>query len=68
MIILLNLANHFEEEIIEFFTGFKNSVVGIIMDFYTKLVDTFGETPTNILLMGLGFFILIYVLLKIINR
>ena len=42
MIILLNLANHFEEEIIEFFTGVKNSVVGIIMDFYTKLVDTFG--------------------------
>ena len=53
MIILLNLANHFEEEIIEFFTGVKNSVVGIIMDFYTKLVDAFNKDDTNCFLITL---------------
>ena len=61
---LEGLKEDFEDllrDFMRFFESLKEMV-------YDNLVDKFGATPINILLMGLGFLLLMLILSKIISN
>ena len=62
-----------------FFEGLKEDFQDLLKDFerfflsikemvYDNLVDKFGATPINILLMGIGFLLIMLILSKIISN
>ena len=53
------------EDLLRDFMRFFESIKELV---YDNLVDKFGETPINILLMGIGFLLLMLILSKIINH
>lgn len=53
------------EDLLRDFAKFFESIKELV---YDNLVDKFGETPINILLLGLGFLMLMLVLAKIIGN
>ena len=53
------------EDVLRDFTRFFQSIKEMV---YDNLVDKFGATPINMLLMGLGFLILMLILSKIISN
>lgn len=65
---LLDFAKNLERDIVDFFTNAKFFIINLVTDFYDGLVDMFGEMPTNIILITLIAVIVMYILLKIINR
>lgn len=65
---LLDFAKNLERDIVDFFINAKFFIINLVTDFYDGLVDMFGEMPTNIILITLIAVIVMYILLKIINR
>lgn len=53
------------EDLLRDFMRFFESIKELV---YDNLVDKFGETPINILMMGIGFLLLMLILSKIINH
>ena len=81
---MLNVLNLYlldkeKSGIMKFLEGLKEDLLDVIEDFgdffmdikdvvYGGLVDKVGETPVNLLLIGLGFLVIMLVCLKIINH
>ncbi len=59
-----NLPN----QISEFFNQAKNYIIGIGMTIYDNLVSIMGETPAKMTIMVVVVALILFVLLKIINR
>lgn len=53
------------EDLLQDFMRFFESIKELV---YDNLVDKFGETPINIMLMGVGFLLLMLILSKIISH
>lgn len=75
----LYLLDKEKNGIMKFLEGLKEDLLDVIEDFgdffmdikdviYGGLVDKVGETPVNLLLIGLGFLVIMLVCLKIINH
>ena len=64
----LDFISNLEGELVTFFYNIKYFILDFINDFYTGLVDVFGEIPTNIILIAFVSLLVIYILLNIINR
>ena len=75
----LYLLDKEKSGIMKFLEGLKEDLLDVIEDFgdffmdikdvvYGGLVDKVGETPVNLLLIGLGFLVIMLVCLKIINH
>lgn len=59
---------NFEEEVMGIFNGIKTFIMDIGMQIYGTLVDLMGEMPAKMTLMTAGIALVIFILLKIINR
>lgn len=59
-----NLPN----QISDFFTNVKNYLVSVGLTIYDNLVSIMGETPAKMTIMVAVIAIILFVLLKIINR
>lgn len=75
----LYLLDKEKSGIMKFLEGLKEDLLDVIEDFgdffmdikdvvYGGLVDKVGETPVNLLLIGVGFLVIMLVCLKIINH
>lgn len=53
------------EDLLRDFVKFFESIKELV---YDNLVDKFGETPINIMLMGIGFLLIMLILSKIISH
>ena len=66
--VFTNIWNGIKDFIIDFINQVKDLFINLYEFVHGIFVSLFGETGGNLILMGIGFLILIIVLLKIMNR